>query len=86
MSTLVDGMCSICCHVTLVLAFMHLYSIFNLHLFLSILFYNVLKSGIETPERNGQWYQRLLTLFAIVYESNSEGTNFRIMFVCFTFM
>ena len=46
-----------------------------------------LKSGIETPEWNSQWYQHLLTLFAIFfYESNTEGTNFRIMFVCFMFM
>ena len=37
MSILVDGMCSICCHIALVLAFMHLYiNIFNLQLFLSI--------------------------------------------------
>ena len=33
-------------------------------------------------DQNGQWYQRLLTLFAIFYKSNAEGTNFRIMFVC----
>ena len=32
---------------------------------------------IETPDQNGQWYQPLLTLFAIdFYESNTEGTNF----------
>ena len=30
--------------------------------------------------RNGQWYQHLQTLFAIFHESNTEGTNFRIMF------
>ena len=32
---------------------------------------------------NGQWYHHyhhLLTLFAIFYEGNTEGTNFRIMF------
>ena len=29
MSILVGGMCSICCHTALVLAFMHLHSIFN---------------------------------------------------------
>ena len=38
MSTLVGGMCSICCHVALVLAFMYFYSIFNFHVCLSILF------------------------------------------------
>ena len=27
------------------------------------------------PDRNSQWYQHLLTLFAIFYESNTEGTN-----------
>ena len=37
MSTLVSGMCSICCHMALVFAVMHLYSMFNLRLFLSIL-------------------------------------------------
>ena len=88
MSTLVGGMCSMCCHMELVLAFMHLYSIFNLQLFLSILFTFFFKSGIETPDRNGQWYhyQHLLTLFAISYKSYTEGSNFQIMFVCFMFM
>ena len=87
MSILVGGMCSICCHnMALVLSFMHLCSVFNLQLFLFILFYIFKKSGIETPDRNGQWYQHLLILFAILYESNTEGTNFRIMFICFTFV
>ena len=27
----------------------------------------------------------LQTVFAIVYQSNTEGTNFRIMFISFTF-
>ena len=40
MSTLAGGMCIICCHMVLVLAFMQLYSIFNLQLFLLIVFYN----------------------------------------------
>ena len=39
MSTLVGGMRSICCHMALILAFMHLYSIYNLLLFLSLLFF-----------------------------------------------
>ena len=34
------GMCSTCCHLALVLALMHFYSIFNLQLFSSILFFN----------------------------------------------
>ena len=38
------------------------------------------------PDRNGQWYQHLLSLFTIFYESDTEGTNFWIMFVCFTCM
>ena len=43
------------------------------------------------PDRNGQWYQHLLTLFVfyfiLFYESYTEWTNFQIMFVCtFTFM
>ena len=81
MSILVGGMCSIRCHVALVLAFMHLYSIFNC--VLSIHFSFFFKSGIETPDRNGQWYQHLLTLFAIFYKSSTEGTNFQIMCVRF---
>ena len=48
--------------------------------FLSIFF----KSASATQDRTGQWYQHLLTLFAIFYESNTEGTNFRII-LCFTF-
>ena len=67
MSTLVGGMCNVCCHMALVLALnaLILYSNFNLQLFLFILFYSFLNSGIETPDRNGQnWYQHLLTLFA----------------------
>ena len=62
--------------MALVLAFMHLYGIFNLQLFLSIFFINFQKTGIETPEQNVQWYQHLLTLLAIFSESNAEGTNF----------
>ena len=38
---------------------------------------------MEMPDQNGYWYQHLLTLFAIFYESNTRRTNFRIMFyVC----
>ena len=48
------------------LTFMHLCNIFNLQFVLSILFYNFFKSGIETLDRNSQWYQHLLTVFAIV--------------------
>ena len=46
------------------------------------------KSGIDTPDRSGQWYQHLLTVFAIflVRAINTEGTNFQVMFVCFMFM
>ena len=36
------------------------------------------------PDRNGQWYQHFLTLFAIFYVSNIEGTNFQIMLICFS--
>ena len=36
---LVGGMCSICCHMALVLAIMHSYSIINFRLFLSVLLY-----------------------------------------------
>ena len=41
MSILVGCMCSISCHMSLVLAFMPLYSMFNVLLFLSILSYNI---------------------------------------------
>ena len=85
MSTLVAGMCSICCHMTLVFAFMHLYPIFNLQLSMPILLY-IFQSGTETPDRNGQWCQHLLTLVVMFYKSNTEGTNFRIIFVCFAFV
>ena len=40
--------------------------------------------SLETPDRNCQWYQHLLTLFAIFYESNTEGTNFQMMLICVT--
>ena len=43
----------------------------------------VLKRYTETV--NGTSIDRL-TLFAIFYKSNTEWTNFRIMFVCFTLM
>ena len=84
MSALVGDICSVCCHMPLALAFMLLYTVFIIcdcycPFFTFFIF---VKAGIETPDRNGQWYQLLLTLFAIFYESNTEGTNFRIMFVC----
>ena len=58
-------------------AFMHLYSIFNLRLFLSVLFLFLEIWYCNARPR----YQNLLTLFAIFYESKTEGTNFRIMFI-----
>ena len=86
MSILVGGMCSICCHdMALVLAFMHLYNILIRDCFCPFFFFNIfLKSGIEAP--TGQWYQHLLTLFAIFYKSSTEETNFQIMFVCFSYV
>ena len=69
-------------------AFMHLYSIFNLRLFLSILFLIVFVNVVlkhQTKMVNGTM-QHLFSLFAIFYKSNAEGTNFWIMFVCCTFM
>ena len=35
------------------------------------------------PDRNSPWYhyQHLLILFAIFYEGNIKGTNFRIMLI-----
>ena len=68
-------------------AFMHLYSIFNLRLFVSILSYNLFNLALKRlTETVSEWYQHLLNLFAIFYKSNTEGTSFQIMFVCFTFM
>ena len=39
-------------------------------------------------DRNAQWHQHLLTVFAIFVYKNSipEGTNFRFVFICFTFV
>ena len=54
------------------LAFKHLYSILSCDFVLI----HFLKSGIETPDRKGQRYQHLLTLFVFVfYDSNSEGDS-----------
>ena len=51
-------------------------------------FFNIFYSGMDTPDQNGQWYQHLQTLFAFffLYASNTEGTNFRIMFICVMFV
>ena len=78
MSILVSGMRSICCHMAQVLAIMRLYSIFNLRLFLSIIFYNrfnlVLKR--QTEMVNGT---SILKKKCIFYETSTEGTNFLVM-------
>ena len=70
MSILVSGgMCSAAIMALVLLAFMHLYSIFNLRLFLSILVYNDVFFYLvltQTPDRNGQWYQHLLTVFTFL--------------------
>ena len=61
--------------------------IYNLQLFLSILFYVFVHLvGIEAPYRKGQWYQHLLTLFAIFDESNTKGTNFQIMCMFYVYI
>ena len=74
-------------YILLVLAFMHLYSTFNLRLFLSIFVFYFLKSGIETPDRKGQWFQHLLTLFAFFFnESNTKETNLLTFGLCFNFV
>ena len=39
------------------------------------------KSGIEMPDQSSQWYQHFQTLFANFYESNTEGTNFWIIYM-----
>ena len=52
-----------------------LFSIFNLRLFFSILFYIFFNLVLKRQDQNGQWYQHLLTLFASFYKSSTEGTN-----------
>ena len=71
MSILVGGMCSIFCNMALVLAYM---------LFFLIVFF--ICDWVFSPFL-GQFflYQNLLILFAFFYESNTEGTNFRIMLI-----
>ena len=44
------------------LAFMHLYGIFNLIVFVHS-FLLFLTFGIETADRNGQWYQHISELY-----------------------
>ena len=75
----------------LALAFMHVYSMFNLRLFLSILLVYIFKnkSGIERPDRNGQWYQHVLTLFAFffffkraVQKRQTVGLCFHVLRLC----
>ena len=66
MSTLVGGMCSIRCHMELVLAFMHLDSILNLRLLLFS--FNkpknlVLKPQIETVNGTSQHLKALFAIF-----------------------
>ena len=62
--------------------------IFNLRLLLSILFFSFFLCGIEMPDRNGLWYQHLLTFIICLffYKSNTERANFQIrlynMFIC----
>ena len=55
-----------CCRVMLVLALVHACIIFRLPLFLSILYFYffIFKSGVEAPDRGGQWCRRLLPIFA----------------------
>ena len=69
--------------MALVVAFMHLYSIyyilysiFHLQFVLSILVYIFFKSDIETPDPNGQWYQILLTLYAFFMRTVPKGLTF----------
>ena len=54
--------CAACCHMTLVLAVMHLYSIFiaSVHSLLILFFKNL----VLINRRNGQWYKRVLALSA----------------------
>ena len=70
--------------MAVVLAFMHLYSIFNLRFFLSVLFFIclnlVLKRQTERSMVPGS--PNCISLFV----SNTEGTYYRLMFICFTFV
>ena len=82
MNILVGGMCSICCHTTLALAFMHLYSIFNLRLFLSIIFIFVLIWYWNArPKRSMVPVSPNCICHLFTIESKTEGINFRIVFI-----
>ena len=79
MSTLVGGMCIICWHWYQLLCIYDCIVFLICNCFCNFFYIIFFLSGIETPDQNGQWYyQHLLTLLAIFYKSNSEGTNFRI--------
>ena len=77
MSTLVGGiMYSIC-----------IYTVFLICNCFCPFFFFILKNLIlKRHTKKGQWYQHLLTVFVNLYKSNTEGTNFRIMFICLTFV
>ena len=55
--------CAACCHMALVFALMHLYNFF--YCFCPILFYTLLKSGID-KSTNRPRYQRVLALRAFL--------------------
>ena len=46
-----------------------------------------IQSGIETPDRNGQWYQNVLTVCAIFFmRAIPKGQTFGLMFIRFMFV
>ena len=90
MIILVSGMCSICYHMALVLAFMHLYSTVFL---ICDCFCPFLKTVFLKLVLKRQTERSMVPSIVIClenncfYKNNSEGTNFRInMFVCFMFV
>ena len=70
--------CAVCCHMALVFAVMHLYTILICLLILSIpsfLFYTLKKNLVLINRRNGQRYQRVLALSAFFNRGDTKGTN-----------
>ena len=53
----------LCCHMALVLMLCIYIVVLICDCFDPFFFLSFLKSGLETPDRNGQWYQHLLTLY-----------------------
>ena len=67
--------CAAYCHMALVFAVMHLYTIFNFSLLCPLLFYTLKKCPVLINRRNGPRYQRVQVLCAFFNWGNTKGTN-----------